>query len=94
MNSDAARAGIGAPAAETCEVKVGETWLPATLDEARGVYGYAPKRCPACHGAVYVLGSYGAKQQLRLTHRRMHTGCPLTPKTFSGALSSHPDALP
>lgn len=78
---------------ETCEVKVGETWRTATLTEAQGVYGYAPKRCPACHGPVYVLGSYGTRQQLRLTHRRSHSGCPLLPRSFSGTASTHLDAV-
>jgi hypothetical protein len=79
--------------AGTCEVKVGGEWRLASFIEAQGTYGFAPKRCPACHGAVYVLGSYGVRQQLRLTHRRMHPGCPLTPKTFSGTSSPHPDGL-
>lgn len=77
----------------TCEVKVGGQWRSASLIEAQGTYGFAPKRCPACHGTVYVLGSYGAYQQLRLAHRRSHTGCPLTPKTFSGTPSAHPDSV-
>ena len=66
---------------ETCEMQVAGGWRSAFVEDAYVKYRSAPKRCPACHGTVYVLGSYGAKQQLRLTHRRMHTGCSLTPKT-------------
>ena len=85
--------GMKTSRSETCEVKVGDAWRSASLIEAQGTYGFAPKRCPACHGTVYVLGRYGAYQQLRLTHRRSHVGCPLTPKIFSGTPSPHPDAV-
>lgn len=93
MSIDAHRLLTEAAAPETCEAKVEGVWRSVSLIEAKGVFANAPKRCRACHGAVYVLGSYGSNQRLQLSHRRSHSGCPLTPKTFSGTPSPHPNGL-
>ncbi|TXN41566.1 hypothetical protein FV232_04775 [Methylobacterium sp. WL30] len=75
-----------------CEAKIDGVWMPMSLLEARGKYRLAPKRCPICHGAGSIMGSYTALVKHRLTHRRMHTGCPLIPKAYCGTSSPHPNA--
>lgn len=84
---------MNAPSPEACEVKVEGAWRSASIAEASGIYRTALKRCPACRGAVYVLGAYSAGRRSKFTHRRLHSGCPLTPNGFSGTPSPHPDAL-
>lgn len=78
---------------QMCEVKVDGTWRPATLAEARSLYTMAQKRCPACHGQVVSVGTYSGAGRLSLQHRRVHTGCPLRPETYTGTPSPHPQAL-
>ena len=77
----------------TCEVKTPEGWQRASLSEARSYYGMAPKRCPACHGTVQMNGIHSAVSRRQFVHRRKHDGCPLSPDTFSGTASPHPQAL-
>jgi hypothetical protein len=81
------------PSQQTCEVKVDEAWHLATLTEVRSRHMMAQKRCPACHGQVIFAGNYIGTGHLKLQHRRVHTGCPLKPKTYSGTSSLHPQAL-
>lgn len=73
--------GVKPSLSRTCEVQVDGAWRTASLAEGYGVYRDAPKRCPACHGAVYVIASYTRGTNLALAHRKLHTGCPLTPNT-------------
>lgn len=77
----------------TCEVRTGDGWLAVDLREARGRYTTAPKRCPACHGAVVVAGTYTFGMKLSMSHRRSHDGCPHNLRGFSGEASAHPQAL-
>ncbi len=76
-----------------CEVKADGVWKAATLAEAHSTYRMVPRRCPACHGAVVVYGAYASDRRLTLGHRKGHSGCPRTPKLYSGTPSPHPDAL-
>lgn len=78
---------------QTCEVKIGEAWRSATLAEGRNLYTMAQKRCPARHGQVMVAGTYTGAACLKLQHRQAHSGCPLTPKGYTGTSSPHPQAL-
>ncbi|WP_267422723.1 hypothetical protein [Methylobacterium sp. GC_Met_2] len=81
------------PGPQTCEAKVDGTWRSISLEEAKGVYAMAPKRCPACHGAVMLTGTLTAGAPRNLVHRVAHTGCPRDPKRYSGTSSLHPRAL-
>ncbi|MDR7039173.1 hypothetical protein J2X36_003946 [Methylobacterium sp. BE186] len=76
-----------------CEVKADGAWKVATLAEAHSTYRMAPRRCPACHGPVNVYGAYTGDRRLTLGHRKRHSGCPLTPKLYSGTPTPHPNAL-
>ena len=76
----------------TYEVKVEETWRPATLAEAHALYRMSPKRCPACHGQVMVSGTYTSANRFKLQHRQAHPGCPFA-TTYTGTPSPHPQAL-
>ena len=80
-------------AAPTCEVRTDGGWLAVDLREARGRHTMALKRCPACHGAVNIAGSYVATTRLSMAHRRAHRGCPMNVGGFSGEASPHPQAL-
>ena len=80
-------------AALTCEVRTDDGWLAVDLKEARGRHTMALKRCPACHGAVNVAGSYVATTRLSMAHRRAHRGCPMNIGGFGGEPSPHPQAL-
>jgi hypothetical protein len=79
--------------AQTCEAKIDGAWRSISATEAKSVYVMAPKRCPSCHGAVVLSGSYSAIGSRRFSHRRVHTGCPQDPKRYSGTPSLHPQAL-
>ncbi|GAN50733.1 hypothetical protein ME121_4787 [Methylobacterium sp. ME121] len=78
---------------QICEAKIEGVWRPISATEARGVYVMAPKRCPSCHGALVLYGSYAENGRRRLSHRRVHTGCPQDPNRYSGTPSLHPQAL-
>jgi hypothetical protein len=43
---------------QTCEAKIQAVWHSIGVTEAKGVHVVAPKRCPSCHGAVVLSGSY------------------------------------
>ena len=77
----------------TCEVLTDSGWLAVGLREARGRYAMSTKRCPACHGAVNIAGSYVAITRLSMAHRRSHRGCRMNIGGFSGEASPHPQAL-
>ena len=82
------------PKAQTCEVRIGSTWRAVSLTEAAIDYVVAVKRCPSCHGRVMILGAYsGPTVRRTMSHRKSHTGCPLTPDTYSGTPTLHPQAL-
>ena len=76
-----------------CEVKIKGAWIVVSLDEARQKYVEAPRRCPACHGAVSIVGNYTLPVKRKLTHRRMHVGCPLLSKAYCGTPSPHPNPV-
>jgi hypothetical protein len=78
---------------QTCEAKIENVWRSISVAEAKGVYVMSPKRCPSCHGAVVLSGSYAESGRRRFTHRKAHTGCPLDPKRYSGTPLRHPQAL-
>ena len=77
----------------TCEVEFGGQWQSISLAEGYLAFRNAPKRCLACHGPVYVAGTYTGTGKLALVHRKAHTGCPLMGRGYSGTPSPHPDAL-
>ena len=82
------------PEPQTCEVKIGVTWITVSLDEAAAQHIMAVKCCPACHGRVALSGTYsGLNVQRRLYHRKAHSGCPLKPDTYNGQPSPHPQAV-
>ena len=81
------------PDLNRCEVKIDGAWIVVSLIEAQGTHAKAEKRCPACHGRVAVAGSYTAVVKRTLTHRRVHDGCPLIPRAYSGTPSPHPEAV-
>jgi hypothetical protein len=73
---------------------VSTTWLAVGLTEAAVNYARAVKRCPACQGRVTILGTYSWPTVRRtMSHRKLHTGCPLNPGTYFGMPSPHPQAL-
>ena len=76
-----------------CDGKIDGVWKPVSLVEAIEKYRLAPKRCPACHGAMLLMGTYTVPVKRRLTHRFTHTGCPLIPKAYCGTPSPHPNAV-
>lgn len=78
---------------QICEVKIGEAWQAVSLHDAHGRYRPALKRCPACHGAVYIMGAYIAGRRFTLAHRKPHNGCPLVRRGYSGVPSLHPEPL-
>jgi hypothetical protein len=80
-------------ALDTCEVKIDGTWRLISAAEAKRVYVMEPKRCPSCHGAVALFGTYSENGRRRFSHRRVHTGCPQDPERYSGTPSPHPQAL-
>ncbi|MCJ2098455.1 hypothetical protein [Methylobacterium sp. E-046] len=83
-----------AAAADTCEVKSHGVWIAVSLDVAAIVYGRAAHRCPTCHGQVVILGRTDASGTIRvMRHQQPHRGCPLSPDTFSGRRSEHPQPL-
>ena len=51
------------------------------------------KRCPACHGRVLIMGTYGSLRRLAMAHRRGHDGCPLRPLHFQGVATRHPEPI-
>jgi len=79
--------------AQTCEAKIDGVWRSISIAEAKSVYVMALKRCPSCHGAVVLSGSYADNGTRQFSHRRVHTGCPWDPKRYSGTPSRHPQAL-
>ncbi len=81
------------PVNPICEAKTGGVWHPISIAEAKGAYVMAPKRCPSCHGAVVLTGSYAEHGRRKFAHRKAHTGCPMDPKRYSGTPSPHPQAL-
>ncbi|MCJ2021773.1 hypothetical protein MKK84_30915 [Methylobacterium sp. E-065] len=85
--------GMPSPDPQTCEAKIEDVWRSISMAEAKGVYAMAPKRCPACHGAVMLSGSYAEGSRQKFTHRKGHDGCPLLPARFKGTASPHPQAL-
>lgn len=78
---------------QTCEAKVEGVWRLISAAEAKSAYVMAPKRCPSCHGALVVTGSYAENGRRKFAHRRGHTGCPQDPKRYSGTPSLHPQAI-
>ena len=79
---------------QTCEVKIGSQWRAVSLTEAAVDHVMAVKRCPACHGRVIILGAYSWPTVRRtMSHRKSHSGCPLTPDTYSGTPTPHPQAI-
>ncbi|MHC2106459.1 hypothetical protein [Methylobacterium sp. CM6246] len=81
------------PDPQICEAKIEGAWRSINVAEAKGVYVMSPKRCPSCHGAVVLSGSYAEGGRRKFTHRKGHNGCPLLPARFNGMLSPHPQAL-
>jgi hypothetical protein len=81
------------PDPQTCEARIEGVWRLISATEAKGVYVMSPKRCPSCHGAVVLSGSYAESGRRRFTHRKAHTGCPLDPKRYIGTPSPHPQAI-
>lgn len=81
------------PDPQTCEAKIEGVWRSISVAEAKGIYAVAPKRCPSCHGAVVLSGSYAENGRRKFSHRRAHNGCRLDPKRYSGAPAVHPQAL-
>lgn len=77
----------------TCEAKIGEAWRVISLREAKSTYATALQRCPACHGRVFVTGSYTREGAFRLQHQRSHPGCAITRKDYRGISSPHPQAI-
>lgn len=71
---------MSARVAQNCEVKVDGEWRTISIEEAQGTYRNAAKRCPACHGLMNTVGAYSLGRSLKLAHRRLHDGCPLTPQ--------------
>jgi len=84
---------MSTPDAQTCEAKIEGVWRSIGVAEAKSAYVMALKRCPSCHGAVVLSGSYAENGSRRFSHRRVHTGCPLDPKRYSGTPSPHPQVL-
>lgn len=78
---------------QACEVKVDGVWRAVSLDEAQFRHRDDVKRCPACHGRVMILGTYGSLRRLALTHRRGHDGCPSRPLHYQGVATRHPEAV-
>jgi hypothetical protein len=82
------------PKSQTCEVKIAGEWRAVSLTVAAVSYMRAVKRCPACHGRVTILGTYNWPTVRRtMSHRKSHSGCLLTPDTYTGTPSPHPQAL-
>ena len=81
------------PDPDSCEAKINGIWRSISFAEIKGVYAMAQKRCPSCHGAVVLTGSYAESGRRRLAHRKAHTGCPLDPKRDIGTPSPHPQAI-
>lgn len=82
------------PKPQTCEVKIGSQWRAVSLTEAAVDHVMAVKRCPACHGRVIILGAYSWPTVRRtMSHRKSHSGCPLTPDTYTGTPTPHPQAI-
>jgi hypothetical protein len=81
------------PDSQTCDAKIEGAWRSISAAEAKGVYAMTLKRCPSCHGAVVLSGSYAEQGRRKFAHRKAHTGCPLDPKRYSGTPSRHPQAL-
>lgn len=79
--------------APTCEVNLDGVWRALGLQEAQLQHRDAIKRCPACHGRVAILGTYGIERRLSLSHRRSHSGCPLSPRQYRGVPTRHPEAV-
>ncbi|MCJ2065873.1 hypothetical protein MKK63_24660 [Methylobacterium sp. J-088] len=77
----------------TCEVRIDGAWRLVPLTEAHAQHRSAEKRCPACHGRVNTQGSYAAQGTVAMAHRRLHDGCPRIPRSFTGKLTPHPQAL-
>ncbi|SDA14824.1 hypothetical protein SAMN02799622_01210 [Methylobacterium sp. UNC378MF] len=79
--------------APLCEVKVDAVWRTFSLNEAQLHFRDAIKRCPACHGRVTILGTYGLQPRLALSHRRSHDGCPSNTRHYRGVQSRHPQPV-
>lgn len=84
---------MSAPPDQTCEVKVDGVWRAVSINEAQLRHRDDLKRCPACHGRVMILGTYGSLRRLALAHRRGHDGCPLRPQHFQGVATWHPEPV-
>lgn len=76
-----------------CEVKIDGAWVCVPANEAHHAHRDRPKRCPSCHGPVITVGSYTGEPRIKLQHRKLHTGCPLLPRSFDGTPSPHSEAL-
>lgn len=76
----------------TCEAKIAGVWRQISVAEAGSAPVMAPTRCPSCHGASVLSGSYAANGNRKFSHRRVHTGCPRDPKRYSGTPSPYPRA--
>jgi hypothetical protein len=77
----------------TCQIQVAGDWQTVTIAQAHNHHRSEAKRCSACHGPVYVFGTYTSKNRLGLMHRKGHKGCPFSGRGFSGISTPHPDAL-
>ena len=84
---------IDQPAADVCEIKVGDTWETIRLDAAKRAPAGSLLRCPACGGRIAVHGAYSTGRRFYMQHRRTHAGCKFIADNFRGNPSRHPDAL-
>lgn len=58
----------------TCQIRVASEWRTLTIAQAHNQHRSEPKRCSACHGPVYVFGTYTGRSRLGLMHRKGHGG--------------------
>ncbi len=77
----------------TCQIRVASEWRTLTIAQAHNQHRSEPKRCSACHGPVYVFGTYTGRSRLGLMHRKGHGGCRFNASGFTGTSTPHPNAL-
>ncbi|XYD06701.1 hypothetical protein R1A27_15970 [Methylobacterium sp. NMS12] len=69
----------------TCEAKVGAEWRVISLREAKSTYATALQRCPACHGRVFVTGSYTRVKAVSVYSISARIRAVLSPARTTGA---------